>query len=150
MNSNMRKWIVSGFLLGAMAFVGAPNAQAQYPQNDRNRRNNGDYSNRRDSDDYRYGDRSGRQGNFRDYQREIRFLEERIRREKAELRWSSQRNGRNGNDRYGYGRNGNDVRGLRERIKSDERELKQLKKEWKRYQKENRRWNGNDRGPYGY
>lgn len=123
MNSNMRKWIVGGFLLGAMAFVGAPNAQAQYRQNDRNRQGT-------------YDSRTGRQGNFRDYQREIRFLEERIRREKDELRMESRRFG---------GRNSFQLRAAKERIKQDERDLKQLKKDMKRDQKNSRRGNGNYR-----
>jgi hypothetical protein len=126
MDSSIRKWLVGGFLLGAMALAGAPGTQAQYRQNDRNRRDSqGTYDNR-----------AGNRGNFRDYQREIRFLEERIRREKDELRMESRRFG---------GRNSFQLRAARERIKQDERELKQLKKEWKREQKNSRRGNGNYR-----
>lgn len=128
MNSNMRKWIVGGFLLGAMAFVGAPNAQAQYRQNDRNRRDS----------QGTYDSRTGRQGYFRDYQREIRFLEERIRREKDELRADSRR----------FGRNSFQMRAAKERLKQEERDLKQLKKDMKRNQKNWRRGNGN--GNYRY
>ena len=116
MNGRLRKWLVGGFLLGAMALVGAPNAQAQYPQNNRNPRDT-------------YDNRSGQRGNFRDFERDIRFLEDRIRREKDDLRRMSRR----------YRGNDYQVRSLRDQIKRDERELKELKKEWKRAQK-NRRY----------
>ena len=125
--SGIRRWFVGAFLLGALACAGAPGAQAQYPnypqdQRDRDRRDNDRDRNR----DYQ-------RGAFRDYQREISFLEQRIQREKDELRFASRRSGRNSFQ----------VRSLRDRIKSDERQLKELKKEWKRAQKDRRNYRDN-------
>jgi hypothetical protein len=124
--NGMRKWIVSGFLLGAMACVGAPNAQAQYPNYPQDRRDDNRRDRDRDRDDYRRGSR----GNYRDYQQDIRFLEDRIQRDKNEAYVLARR----------FGKNSYQARAARDRVKSEERQLKDLKKEWKRAQKNNRRY----------
>jgi hypothetical protein len=127
MSGRFRRWMVGTFLLGAMAFATAPGAQAQYRRdNDRDRR---------DNDDYRYGQR----GNVRDFQREIQFLEQRIQRDRDQVRFESRR----------FGRNSFQARAAREQQKRDERELKELKKEWKRAQKD-RRYYGNNRDNRNY
>jgi chromosome segregation ATPase len=127
--------MVGAFLLGALAFVSAPGAQAQYQNYPQNRRD--DDRNRRNNDDYRYG-QNGQRGNFRNFEQEIRFLEQRIQRGKDQLRYESRR----------FGRNSYQMRSLRDQIKQDERQLKELKKEWKRAQKD-RRYYGNN-GNYRY
>lgn len=137
MSGRIHRWMVGAFLLGAMAFVSAPGAQAQYRQNDdRNRRDS------RNNDDYRY-DRNRQRGNFRNFEQEIRFLEQRIQRGKDQLRYESRR----------FGRNSFQMRSLRDQIKREERQLKELKKEWKRAQKD-RNYRDNrdyrDNGNYRY
>ncbi len=130
MSGNIRRWLVGAFLLGALSFAGAPRVQAQYPypqdRRDDDRRDR-DRDNRRDRNgDYRDRDYRGGRGEYRDYQREIRFLEDRIRREKDEIRFGSRRNGNRSFQ----------MRAAREQLKRDERQLKELKKEWKRAQKD--------------
>jgi hypothetical protein len=117
MSDRLRKWVVGSILLGAMAFAGAPRAQAQYQNYPQGRRDD----DRRD----RYDSRRGSRGDYRDYQREIRILQDRIWRDKEEIRLDSRR----------YGSRSFQVRADRERLKRDERELKQLKKDMKRDRK---------------
>ena len=141
MNRSVRRWMVGAFLLGAMAWVGAPSAQAQYyPQDRRDTQDRRDAQDRWDPQDRRdtYESRQGSRWGYRDYQREIRFLEEQVRRDKEELRLDSRR----------FGKNSFQARAARERLKRDERELKQLKKDMKRDRKLMQR--RDDRGPYRY
>jgi hypothetical protein len=134
MSGRLRKWMVVSILLGALAFAAAPSAQAQYQNYPQDRRDD----DRRNNDRYERDRRDGTRGDFRDYQREIRNLENRIWRDKEEIRLDSRR----------YGSRSFQVRADRERLKRDERELKQLKKDMKRYQKNSQR--RNDRRPYRY
>ncbi len=108
MSDRICKWIVGAFLLGAMAFAGAQNVQAQYRRVPLDRRYTYDYRSRARWDD-RY------------YQREIRILQDRIRRDKAQLPFDIRR----------FGKHSFQVRADREQLRREERELKRLKQEMK-------------------
>lgn len=109
MTGSFRKWLLSAFLLGALAFVGVPSAQAQYRRDNHNRRDTYDLQN-------------GWRGDFRDYQREIRILQDRIWRDKEQLRFDIRR----------FGKRSFQVRADRQRLDRDQRQLKWLKQEMKR------------------
>lgn len=103
MNVSIRKWMIGAFLLGALACAGTASAQSQ----ERHRTNE---------------PRPGSRADTRQDQRELRILQERIRRDKQAIRDDSRR----------YGKNSSAVQADRAQLKRDELELKQLKKDMKR------------------
>jgi hypothetical protein len=109
MSDRLRKWVVGSMLLGAMAFAGAPGAQAQYRRDPHDRR-------------YTYDYWSGTRWDDRYYQREIRILQDRIWRDKEQLRFDIRR----------FGKRSFQVRADREQLRRDERTLKQLRADMKR------------------
>ena len=121
MSDRLRRWVVRSILFGALAFTGAPSAQAQYRRDPQDRRNTYDY-------------RSGARWDDRYYQREIRILQDRIWRDKEQLRFDIRR----------FGKRSFQVRADREQLRRDERALKQLREDMRRdrrlSQRRNYRW----------
>ncbi|MBI1738685.1 MAG: hypothetical protein HYR58_05505 [Acidobacteria bacterium] len=109
MSDRFRRWMVGAFLLGALAFVSAPSAQAQYRRYTQDRRGF-------------FEPRPGTRADFREDQRELRILQDRIWRDKEQLRADIRR----------FGKRSFQVRADREQLRRDEFALKQLKRDMKR------------------
>ncbi|MBI3662383.1 MAG: hypothetical protein HY234_04960 [Acidobacteria bacterium] len=104
MTGSMRKWLAGAFLLGALAFVGASNAQAQYRRYTQDRRGF-------------FEPRPGTRADYREDQRELRILQDRIWRDKEQLRADILR----------FGKRSPQVRADREMLARDQRELRRLR-----------------------
>jgi hypothetical protein len=99
MNGSIRKWIVGTFLLGALAFAGAPGAQAQSRMP--------------------YESRQGTVVDLRQDMRELHAWKEQIERDKLAIR----------EDAASYGENSPQVSIDRARLARDERELQRVKRD---------------------
>ncbi len=103
MSNRLRKWMVGAFLLGGLALAGAPSARAQYRYNPNE-------------------PRPGTRGDYLEDQQQLRILQDRIWRDKEELRADIRR----------FGKRSVQVRAYRDRLQRDERDLKRLKQDMKR------------------
>ncbi len=102
MKASIRRWMVGTFLLGALAFAGAPASQAQSR--------------------VPYESREGTRVDLWQDRHELNFLQEQVERDKREIRQDSWR----------YGSNSFQVRADRARLARDERDLRELKRDMKR------------------
>ena len=103
MSDRIRNWLVSAFLLAALAFVSAPGAQAQYRRYPLDRRSF-------------YEPRPGTRADRLQDRQQLRILQDRIRRDKEQLRADILR----------YGKRSPQARAGREILARDQRELRRL------------------------